>query len=174
MAWQLRSTKASELQRPAFGPIEALRGALQATRTSGQPDWPTRVTAARALAALRPDEVKGDQEQTKLSITVFDLPPGTPSVTHHALEESEAIGAEKSDASEGGGAPEERDSRLAYLFHFYGPDGNLVSIGSWIPPAEGPLALRICGTHDPQEAELWRAELAAGRLPSEAKSSSEA
>jgi hypothetical protein len=41
------------------GPVEILRGALLATKASGQPDWPTRVSAARALAQLRPEELAG-------------------------------------------------------------------------------------------------------------------
>src|SRR2546422_11286880 len=40
------------------GPIEVLRGAMQATKSNGQPDWPTRLSAARALAALRPEELE--------------------------------------------------------------------------------------------------------------------
>ena len=38
------------------GPVEVLRGALQATKANGQPDWQIRVSAARALAALPSEE----------------------------------------------------------------------------------------------------------------------
>jgi hypothetical protein len=57
-------------------PVEILRGALLATKASGQPDWPTRLSAARALAALRPEEVEPQKEQPAPSIVVYDLPPG--------------------------------------------------------------------------------------------------
>jgi hypothetical protein len=35
-------------------PVEVLRGALQATKANGQPDWQIRLSAARTLAALPP------------------------------------------------------------------------------------------------------------------------
>ena len=55
----LRAISAGETPtRGEVGPVETLRGALQATKASGQPDWPTRVAAVKALAALRPDVVQ--------------------------------------------------------------------------------------------------------------------
>src|SRR5437016_715501 len=42
----------------AVGPVEVLRGALNATKANGQPDWAIRVSAARTLAALRPEEYR--------------------------------------------------------------------------------------------------------------------
>src|SRR6266849_4399368 len=65
--------------RGEVGPVETLRDAQHATKANGQPDWPTRVSAARALAALRPQEVKPETEhqpQPAPSIVVYDLPPG--------------------------------------------------------------------------------------------------
>jgi hypothetical protein len=47
------------------GPVEILRGALLATKASGQPDWPTRVSAARALAVLRHEEVEPKRSSTR-------------------------------------------------------------------------------------------------------------
>ena len=75
------------LTRGEVGPVETLRGALQATKASGQPDWPTRVAAVKALAALRPDEVERvepENEDPTPSIVVYDLPPGAGPVVHHA------------------------------------------------------------------------------------------
>src|SRR2546428_810904 len=55
---QLRAIASGSNAGPGdVGPVEILRGALLATRANGQPDWPTRVSAAKALAALRPEEV---------------------------------------------------------------------------------------------------------------------
>jgi hypothetical protein len=43
--------------------LETLRTALGATRANGQPDWPTRVSAARALLAAPPErEATTDRE----------------------------------------------------------------------------------------------------------------
>jgi hypothetical protein len=65
------------------GPAEILRGALRATKANGQPDWPTRVSAARALAALRPDEVAPEaEEEAPPSTVVYDLAPGAEPVLH--------------------------------------------------------------------------------------------
>jgi len=47
----------------AVRPVEVLRGALNATKANGQPDWAIRVSAARTLAALRPEEVYPDEEE---------------------------------------------------------------------------------------------------------------
>src|SRR6266567_9445894 len=82
----LRAISAGETPtRGELGPVETLRGALQATKASGQPDWPTRVAAVKALAALRPDEVEQvEPEQPTPSIVVYDLPPGAGPVVHRA------------------------------------------------------------------------------------------
>src|SRR6266566_2993040 len=69
-------------------PVETARGAPQATKASGQPDWPTRVAAVKALAVLRPDEVEQvepeNEQQPTPSIVVYDLPPGAGPVLHRA------------------------------------------------------------------------------------------
>jgi hypothetical protein len=65
----------------APGPVEVLRGALMAIRTNGQPDWPTRVTAARALATLRPELVEPPAEREP-AVVVYDLAPGSAPVLH--------------------------------------------------------------------------------------------
>jgi hypothetical protein len=65
------------------GPAEILHGALRATKANGQPDWPTRVSAARALAALRPDGVEPQlEEEAPPSTLVYDLAPGAEPVLH--------------------------------------------------------------------------------------------
>jgi hypothetical protein len=58
----------------------------------------------------------------------------------------------------------------SYDFFYLQPDGNHDTIGSWSPPRLDQLADAVVGgkfllTADPAEAEHWRAELAAGRLP---------
>jgi hypothetical protein len=66
-----------------LGPIEVLHGALQATKANGQPDWPIRVSAARALAALRPEEIEPEPELEPETV-VYDLPPGSTPIMHCA------------------------------------------------------------------------------------------
>jgi len=86
----LRAAAAGEnALRGDVGPVEILRGALLATRANGQPDWPTRVSAARALAALRPDEVEREPEEAPPSTVVYDLPPGAEPVLHRHRKEPE-------------------------------------------------------------------------------------
>ena len=71
----------------AVGPVEVLRGALNATKANGQPDWAIRVSAARTLAALRPEEVYPDEEEepdTEAETIVYDLPPGSSPILHCA------------------------------------------------------------------------------------------
>jgi hypothetical protein len=63
--------------------------------------------------------------------------------------------------------PPDSDS---YHFYYLQPDGNQDTIGSWSPPRLDQSADAVVGgkfllTADPAEADRWRAELAAGRLP---------
>ena len=59
-----------------LGPLEVLREALRATKPGGQPDWSTRISAARALAMLRPQELEPvDEASAEPEIIVYDLPP---------------------------------------------------------------------------------------------------
>ncbi len=64
-------------------PVEVLRGALQATKANGQPDWQIRVSAARTLAALPPEEPEPEPEPDSATL-VFDLPPGSSPIMHCA------------------------------------------------------------------------------------------
>src|SRR2546428_10170070 len=69
----LRAISAGETPtRGKVGPVETLRGALQATKASGQPDWPTRVAAVKALAALRPDAVEQVEPENEQQPTPVD------------------------------------------------------------------------------------------------------
>jgi Homeodomain-like domain len=146
------------------GPVETLRGALQATKASGQPDWPTRVAAVKALAALRPDEVEQvEPEQPTPSIVVYDLPPGAGPVVHQASNGGET----PVSAADTPPAKQPPDT-LGYTFLYEPPGGEHDTIGSWTPPRLDPWAntfTRFVTTDDPAEAEHWRAELAAGRFP---------
>jgi len=86
----LRALAAREGADPSqVGPLEILRGALQATKASGQPDWPTRLSAARTLAALRPAELE-PKTQPAPSTVVYDLPPGAEPVLHRPREAAAA------------------------------------------------------------------------------------
>jgi len=44
------------------GPVEVLREALLATKANGVPDWAARISAARTLATLLPEEIKPADE----------------------------------------------------------------------------------------------------------------
>jgi hypothetical protein len=148
------------------GPIEALRGALQATRANGQPDWPTRVSAAKALASLRPEELEPETEEQwrEASIVVYDLPPGAPPVLHRARKEAEAAAGDAEAPSEP--LP---TSPSDHWFFYQPADGESVSIGTWSPdrsqlPDGVGVTVRIHTTEDAETAERWRVELSAGRL----------
>jgi hypothetical protein len=85
-------------------------------------------------------------------------------------------------ASSGGETPEsaaatppakQPPDSASYHFFYLQPGGKQDSIGSWSPPLLDQSADAVVGgrflytddTDDPAEAEHWRAELAAGRLP---------
>jgi hypothetical protein len=164
----LRAISAGEAPtRGELGPVETLRDALQATKASGQPDWPTRVAAVKTLAALRPDEVEQAEPENEPtpSIVVYDLPPGASPVVHRATSGGEtAVSAAATPP-----AKQPPDS-VSYHFSYLQPGGNHKAIGSWSPPrldqsADGVVKARFLHTDDPAEAEHWRAELAAGRFP---------
>ncbi len=149
------------------GPVETMRGALLATRADGQADWPTRLSAAKALAALRPEELEPKKEKPSKepSIEVYDLPAGAVPVLHRAaLEGGEALVSDADASSE-----QPPTSPSAHMFRYEPADGESVSIGSWFPPytdqsaAAVPFHIRITGDHE--TAERWRAELSAGRFP---------
>lgn len=148
-------------------PVEVLHAALLATKASGQPDWPTRLSAARAVAALPPeeDEPEPAHQPTTPSIVVYDLPPGTYPVVHRAASGGDQP-VSAADAPPAKQPPESDD----YMFYYVQPDGKQELIGSWSPPrldqsADGFVKARIVLTADPAKGEHWRAELTAGRFP---------
>ena len=148
------------------GPVEILRGALQATKATGEPDWPTRVSAARALAALRPEELgpKKEEQPTAPEIVVFDLPPGAAPVLHRAPERAEAA-VSNADAP----SAQQPTSSSVHMFNYDPPGGESVLIGTWSPPDPGQSAdvvqFVFHRTGEGETAERWRAELSAGGLP---------
>jgi hypothetical protein len=166
---KLHAIAAREDVADDVGPVEILRGALLATKASGQPDWPTRVSAARALAQLRPEEVqpKTEPDQPKApSIIVYDLPPGADPVLHCAS--SGGLAASSSDAE---APPEKQSASGPHCFYYEPPDGEVVAIGSWSPAELGRSSdvvnIGISRTADRETAERWQAELSAGRLPTD-------
>jgi Homeodomain-like domain-containing protein len=147
-------------------PVEMLRTALHATKANGQPDWGTRLSAVRALAALpqEEDEPETQHQSSTPSITVYDLPPGATPVQHYP-----ASGAAEAPTTAASEAPSEQAAPDTRVFEYLSPDGNSEIIGTWSPGARndstGVVKARVSLTDDPETSERWRAELAAGRLP---------
>ncbi len=161
----LRAISAGETPtRGDVGPVETLRGALQATKASGQPDWPTRVAAVKTLAALRPDEVEQAEPENEPtpSIVVYDLPPGTSPVVHRATSGGET----PVSAADTPPAKQPPDS-VDYTFLYEQPDRKHDLIGSWSPGLDQSTdgVLQLISTDDPAQAKHWRAQLAASRFP---------
>ena len=151
------------------GPVETLRGALLAARADGRADWPTRVSAAKALVALRPEELEKEKPSKEPSIEVYDLPAGAVPVLHRAaLEGGEALVSDADPSSE-----QPPTSPGAHMFRYEPADGESVSIGSWFPPDTGQSAaavsIHIRVTEDHETAERWRVELSAGRFPEDSE-----
>ena len=143
----------------SVGPVETLRGALGATRANGEPDWPTRVTAAKALAALRPEELEPKEEEAQ--IIVYDLPPGTVSVLHRARK-----GEAEASASPAEAPPEELPAQ-EYTFFYDSAEGKGEVIGEWLPAGRDrspDAVVSLFWARDRETAERWRAALAAGVL----------
>ncbi len=160
--------------RGEVGPVETLRGALHATKASGLPDWPTRVSAARALAALRPQELEPKPETqppATPTIIVYDLPPGANPVLHHpqSTRTDPPAGDTEAPADPPADPPPPPNP---YWFSYQPADGEMVVVGQWSPASPDPSSdqpaadtMTLCVTHDPETADFWRAELSAGRLP---------
>jgi hypothetical protein len=79
----IRVRKREDTVAAGGDPLEVLRGALQATKANGQPDWQIRVSAARMLAALPPEEPEPEPEPESATL-VYDLPPGSSPILHSA------------------------------------------------------------------------------------------
>jgi hypothetical protein len=140
-----------------------LQGALAASKATGQPDWPTRLSAARTLAAL-PAEQPERVEEPAVSIVVYDLPPSAQPV----LVQHRPAAGTAAPSSELAPAPPQ--PAHAQFFRYQPAEGQRVAIGSWTPPranqsANGVVSVQFCTTEQRETADLWRTELAAGRLP---------
>jgi len=104
------------------------------------------------------------------SITVYDLPPpGATRVLHYP-----ASGAAEAPPTPAPEAPSEQAVPDSRVFEYLTPDGKSEMIGMWSPAArgdspQGVVKALISVTADPETAERWRAELAAGRLPQTSK-----
>jgi len=165
-----RALGAGDNARPGdVGPVEILRGALLAMKANGQPDWPIRLSAVRALAALFPEELEPKKEQPdEPSIIVYDLPPGAAPVLHRASEGAEAPVSHADTPS-----VEVPSSASVHMFSYEPPDGESVVIGMWSPAdldqSTGVVTLVAHRSDEGETAERWRAELSAGRLPENAE-----
>jgi hypothetical protein len=99
-----------------------------------------------------------------VSILVYDLPPGAqPVLVQHRPRDA---GAEPSSELE----PAPPQPAHDQFFSYKPAEGQPVAIGSWTPArangsATGVVSVQFCTTEQRETAELWRAELAAGRLP---------
>jgi hypothetical protein len=158
------------------GPLEILREALQATKPSGQPDWTTRINAARTLAALRPQELEPKQRPVEPEIVVFDLPPGSNSVIHRAIdnENDASAGDAQTPAAETPASPKLSQPTTPRHFYYRPDKDTLMPIGQWSPPPsqlDGLDTVAIVVTDELATADRWRAELAAGRRPARADES---
>jgi hypothetical protein len=99
------------------------------------------------------------------SIMVYDLPPGADPVN----VQHRAAGGATAPSSQAEGPPEPL-SRSHVIFTYESGDGERIDIGSWNPPpsdepADAIAAIHFMATDERETADLWRAELAAGRLP---------
>lgn len=153
----------------AVDPLEILRSALLATKTNGQPHWPTRLAAVRMLATLRPEEFDRTEgeDRSEPPIVVFDLEPGAVPVLHRARKEDEPR-----VSSEDAHPPLNEASSSLHIFSQKTADGENILIGTWAPLRREESAT-VAGvfhtTDNAEEAERWRAELSAGRLPAGAE-----
>jgi hypothetical protein len=158
----------------AVQPLEVLRSALLATKSNGEPHWPTRLGAVRTLATLCPEEfasskAEEEEKRTEPSIVVFDLEPGAVPVLHRPLRKDEPAADEPAATSEDAPQTPNENSATFHNFSLETADGDWLPIGTWsVPHPEG--AITVTGafhtTDSAEEAERWRLELSAGVLPS--------
>jgi hypothetical protein len=149
----------------AAKPLEILRSALLATKTNGEPHWPTRLAAVRMLATLRPEEFDGSkgEQRKEPEIVVFDLEPSAVPVLHRPRQQHETP-----VSSEDAHPPLHETPSPVHLFMHQTSDGESVSVGTWSPPRPDDaitVAVRFHMTDSAEEVERWQAELSAGTLP---------
>jgi hypothetical protein len=150
-------------------PVGVLREALSATKSGGEPDWRVRLAALKQLAELRPDEFAPEPNQpNEYPILVHDLAPDAPPVLHLAGGTLVEVALRYLHPPP---TPEPQSLNTHTFIRQEIPDGRFnqreeFCIGIWTPygvSAEGHSLSHE--TSDPEQAELWRAELSAGRLP---------
>lgn len=148
----------------AAEPLEILRSALLATKTNGEPHWPTRLAAVRMLATLRPEEFASSEEEQRAepSIVVFDLEPAAVPVLHRSRKQDEQ------PVTSGDAHPPLHETSPVHIFSHETADGESVPVGTWSPPQPADavtVVLSFHTTENAEEAERWRTELSAGNLP---------
>ncbi len=120
------SGRAGEAAMAAAGPepIALLREAMEASKPNGLPDWPTRMSAMRLLAALRPEELEPEQEpdEEPAMTTVYDLPPGSAPILHRPPHGDKTPPADSTALPEPGTHVLLRDGAAIWLVD-HGPGG---------------------------------------------------
>jgi hypothetical protein len=117
------------------------------------------------LATVRPDEFapKQDDQPNEYPILVYDLAPDSPPVIHLAEGTLVEVALRFDNPSP---TVEPQSLREHVFIREEIPACEEFYIGVWNPyrvSTEGDILFH--GTSDPEQAERWRAELAAGRLP---------
>jgi hypothetical protein len=163
VAVRTNGSGAHDASHTAAEPLEILRSALLATKTNGEPHWPTRLAAVRMLATLRPEEFEGSKGEQRTEIIVFDLEDGAIPVLHRPRKQDKnPVSSQDADP------PLHETSSLVHFFIHETSDGENVSVGTWSPPQpDGAItvAVQFHMTDNAEEAERWRTELSAGTLP---------
>jgi hypothetical protein len=123
-------------------------------------------------AALRPEDLESEDQTEPAQIVLYDLPPDAHRVLHLPRETKStdtAPGAANIPPTDTAEQPEQP----ATIFWYKPADGNTVLIGQWSPARSrrppdpnATATISFWTTEDASVAELWRADLCAGRLPS--------
>ena len=127
--------------------------------------YTSRPASRPAAFGQEEDEPEAAHQPSTPSITIYDLPPGATPVLHYP-----ASGAAEALTTAAPEAPPEQTVPDTRVFQYLTPDGKSETIATWSPAARGDspqdvVKAPISITHDPETAERWRAELAAGSLP---------
>ena len=135
----------------------------------GRRGWLPCARLRRCSQELKPVEEPGPEP----TIVVYDLPPGSTSVTHRADGRSseDTSGDERLPEAAEPAAEESQTQHPAWFL--YEPTDDIKSsvlIGTWEPAratdnTEAVVSVKVVTTDDRETADRWRAELAAGRYP---------
>ena len=143
---------------------QALEREIRADKPNG-----VRVSALVALDRIRRQPaLRGDEEESDPLFTVYDLAPGSNPVLHRARpartepDEDRKPSTCSTDLADRG-----RPQKVCHFYYVSKSRNDSLSgpIGSFEPPNPNGHAVPVVSTEDPETAALWRAELAAGRLP---------